>query len=224
VDPSELTGFYLYYEQEYDDHIFDFLAGRLPSFDIAIDIGANIGVYTTFMARYCMRVEAFEPDGSIVAKLQQNLQLNGVSNVTIHAKCVSDVTGLVHFETAPSANSGVGKIAERGISLPSINLGEFLTNLERRSLFIKMDIEGAEWLAIKGAKNVLRSWRNPLSLLIELHPEEIRRLGGSVSEVRRLLEEIGLTVWSVDSRDLSPGNDHSRFWWATNAVAVRQLI
>ena len=69
VDPSELTGFYLYYEQEYDDGIFRFLARRLPTFAWAIDLGANIGVYTTFIAQYCNRVDAFEPDKHLVSKL-----------------------------------------------------------------------------------------------------------------------------------------------------------
>ena len=152
VDPSELTGFYLYYEQEYDDGIFRFLSKRLSSFAWAIDLGANIGVYTTFIARYCDSVDAFEPDKHLVSKFERNLHLNGISNVTIHAKCISDVTGMVRFEASSTRNLGEGKIAERGISLPSVSLGDFLAKSVRRSLFIKMDIEGAEWLAIKGLK------------------------------------------------------------------------
>src|ERR1700733_9553604 len=172
VDPSELTGFYLYYEQEYDDGIFRFLSKRLPSFGWAIDLGANIGVYTTFIARYCDRVDAFEPDEHLVSKLEHNIHLNAISNVTIHATCISDVTGIVHFETSSARNLGVGKIAERGISLPPGNRGDFLAKSERQALFIKMDIEGAEWLSIKGAKDALRSWDSRLSILMEVHPEE----------------------------------------------------
>ena len=106
VDPSELTGFYLYYEQEYDDGIFRFLSKRLASFAWAIDLGANIGVYTTFIARYCNSVDAFEPDKHLVSKFERNLHLNGISNVTIHAKCISDVTGTVRFETSSNRNLG----------------------------------------------------------------------------------------------------------------------
>lgn len=216
VDPSELTGFYLYYEQEYDDGIFRFLSKHLPSFAWAIDLGANIGVYTTFIAKYCNSVDAFEPDKHLVPKFERNLLLNGISNVTTHAKCISDVTGTVRFETSSIRNMGVGKIAERGISLPSVSLGDFLAKSERRSLFIKMDIEGAEWLAIKGAQDALRTWDRRLSILMELHPDEIRRYGGTVEELRNLLERAGLAVWSLDSDKLLPVNNLSRFWWATN--------
>jgi FkbM family methyltransferase len=219
VDPSELSGFYLYYEQEYDDEVFRFLSRRLPSFNWAIDLGANIGVYTTFIARFCNRVDAFEPDKHLVSKLERNLHLNGIGNVTIHAKCVSDVTGTVHFEAPPARNQGVGKIAKQGITLPSVSLDDFLAKLECQSLFIKMDIEGAEWLAIRGAQSVLQSWEHPLAILMEIHPDEIGQYGGNVPELRSLLEQIGLTVWSLDAGELHylhPVNDFSRFWWATN--------
>src|SRR4029077_7250514 len=72
VDPTELSGFYLYYEREYDDDVFHFLSRRLPEFARAIDLGANTGVYTTFIARHCQRVDAFEPDKSLIVKLERN--------------------------------------------------------------------------------------------------------------------------------------------------------
>jgi FkbM family methyltransferase len=216
VDPSELSGFYLYYEQEYDDGVFRFLSNRLHSFAWAIDLGANIGVYTTFIARHCERVDAFEPDTHLLAKLERNLELNDIDNVTIRATCISDVTGTVHFEAPPSQNLGVGKIAKRGQSVPALNLGDLLAVSERQSLFIKMDIEGAEWLAIKGAKDGLRSWNRPLAILMEIHPDDIKQYGGTVGGLRNLLEQIGLTVWSLESGELNPVSESSRFWWVTN--------
>ena len=220
VDPSELSGFYLYYEREYDDAIFRFLSRELPKFTWAIDIGANIGVYTTFIARCCNKVDAFEPDSSLVAKLERNLQLNNIKNVTLHPVCVSDVTGSVQFEASPTANNGIGRIAEVGISLPSITLDNFLENSEQRPLFIKMDIEGAEWSAINGGKKALLSWRRPLAILMELHPDEIVQYGGTVRDLRCMLEQIGLTVRSLDSDELIPVNDSSRFWWITNGQEI----
>jgi hypothetical protein len=61
VDPSELHGFYLYYEREYDDYTFSFLGDRLAGFARALDIGANIGVCTSFLAARMDKVDAFEP-------------------------------------------------------------------------------------------------------------------------------------------------------------------
>lgn len=61
VDPSELSGFYLYYDREYDDHVFRFIQERAGRYRRAVDLGANIGVYTAFLAGRIARVDAFEP-------------------------------------------------------------------------------------------------------------------------------------------------------------------
>lgn len=216
VDPSELHGFYLYYEQEYDDPIFRFLSERLPNFMWAIDLGANIGIYTTFLAHQCSHVDAFEPEKKVIPRLHQNLMLNGIRNVTVHEKCVSNVNGEVRFVPPSFQNQGIGQIGEGGIPVSSITLDEFLAKSDQEPLFVKMDIEGGEWLAVQGAQWVFRSWRSPLSILIELHPEEIKKVGGSVAELRTMLEETGLKVFSLDSGELHPVNDTSRFWWVTN--------
>jgi FkbM family methyltransferase len=216
VDPSELHGFYLYYEQEYDDPIFHFLLERLPSFRWAIDLGANIGIYTTFLALHCEQVDAFEPEKQVLPRLQENLSLNGIRNVTIHEKCVSDVSGEVLFVPPSRQNQGVGRVGEGGVPVDSITLDVFLAEPEQRPLFIKMDIEGGEWLAVRGAQQAFRSWEPPLSILIELHPDEISKLGGTLPDLQRLLEGSGLTVQSLDSGELRPVSQSSRFWWVTN--------
>ena len=217
VDPSELHGFYLYYEQEYDDHIFRFLLERLPSFQWSIDLGANIGIYTTFLAFHCSKVDAFEPEEKVLPRLQQNLRINGICNVTVHESCVSDVIGEVRFVPPSPQNQGVGQIGEVGVPVSSITLDEFLAKSMQLPLFVKMDIEGGEWLAVKGALQIFRSWKSPLSILIELHPAEIKKLGGTLPELQQLLEEqAGLTVQSLDAGELYPVNDSSRFWWVTN--------
>lgn len=216
VDPSELHGFYLYYEQEYDDPIFHFLKLQLASYHRAIDLGANIGIYTTFLALHCDHVDAFEPEEQVIPRLQKNLALNNLQNVTIHKKCVSHVTGKVRFVSPSQDNQGVGHIGTEGISVESITLDDFLTDSDQQPLFIKMDIEGAEWLAIQGALRTVSSWRSALSILIELHPDEIAKLGGTLPQMQQLLEEKGLKVYSLDSGELHPVRESSRFWWVTN--------
>lgn len=223
VDPSDLSGFYLYYEKQYDDDIFRFLQTHLPSFTWAIDLGANIGLYTAFMALFCDSVDAFEPDKEIAKKLEQNLRLNRIENVTIHRKCVSDHTGVVYFEVSPSRNLGIGRIGEQGIPLPSIDFGDFLSRSEPRALFIKMDIEGSEWLALKGATSALRSWKYPLAILMEIHPNDIARFGGTVPGLLALLQNIDLTVYALENGMLRPPVASARFWWVTNEQKTRSL-
>src|SRR5437868_5301020 len=83
VDPSELHGYYLYYEREYDDYIFEFLSSRIDRYSQAIDVGANIGIYSVFFGARLKSVEAFEPEQLLLPRLQANLDLNGLANVNI---------------------------------------------------------------------------------------------------------------------------------------------
>ena len=39
IDPSEMAGFYLYYEQDYDNYLFEFLSTQVSKFERALDIG-----------------------------------------------------------------------------------------------------------------------------------------------------------------------------------------
>lgn len=219
VDPSELSGFHLYYEQEYDDRIFRFLRKHLDRSLWALDLGANIGVYTTFLARECFSVDAFEPDQALAIKLERNLKLNGIDNVVIHTSCISDKTGEVLFEMPPDANLGLGRIHQKGVSVPAISLDDFLSGSSPRPMFIKMDIEGAEWLAIKGAQSMLHDWSQSLAMLIELHPDHIGTYGGSLEALQGMLESSGLKVQALDAEDLISPTKTSRFWWITNRHA-----
>lgn len=219
VDPSELHGFYLYYEREYDDHIFQFLGQHLSRYRRALDLGANIGVYTLFLAAQVDRVDAFEPEPLVLEKLRANLALNGVRNVVIHETCVGNVSGSIGFNPPGRSNEGIGKVsadpAARSVRR-CITLDDFLANEIKEPCFIKMDVEGAEWLILQAAQVLFRP-KVPVAMLIEIHPEEIRRLGGSTAQLRSRLEDMGYDVQALTASGLDVLNDSDfRFWWVTS--------
>jgi FkbM family methyltransferase len=224
VDPSELHGFYLYYEHEYDDYIFNFLSTQLSKYRRVLDLGANIGIYSVFFAARVERVDAFEPEPSVREKLKVNLQMNGLNNITIHKSCVGKISGNITFTPPQKNNQGIGKVTnevEQGIELPCISLDDFLGEPLQEACLIKMDIEGAEWLALQGSQRILSQRQAPLSILLEVHPEEVQDLGGTVTELKSLLENLGLQVWGLTSTGLEPlvldlSTDKQRFWWATS--------
>ena len=219
VDPSELHGFHLYYQREYDDYIFRFLLPRLRTFERALDIGANIGIYTVFLAQHVPQIDAFEPEPSVVPRLLRNLELNGLGNVTIHECCIGMNTAEVPFVRSHRRNQGVGRMAVEqsvGWSRPCTSLDEFLGGSIHESCFMKIDIEGAELLAIRGAQRALANRSAPVCLLIEMHPGDIATLGGSLDELNTLLISLGLRVHGLTPEGLVPlsGQRQCRFWWA----------
>ncbi|MDJ0795468.1 MAG: FkbM family methyltransferase [Calothrix sp. MO_167.B12] len=221
VDPSELHGFYLYYEREYDDYIFNLLSTELVKYSRVLDIGSNIGIYTCFFANNVKRVDAFEPEKQVIERLKNNLKLNNISNVNVHEKCVSKESGYISFISPSKRNQGVGSIAseqESGTQIPCISLDDFLGDALEEACFIKMDIEGGEWLALQGGKRVLTQRKAPLSILLEVHPEEIQRLGGSVKELKLILESMNLQVMGLTPNGFKSLDSEQdlRFWWATS--------
>lgn len=216
VDPSELHGFYLYYEREYDDHIFQFLCRNLSRYRRALDLGANIGVYTLFLAPQMDRVDAFEPEPLVIEKLRANLALNGVRNVVIHETCVGNVSGNIGFDPPGRSNEGIGKVSA-GPAVASVRrcttLDDFLGDEIKEPCFIKMDVEGAEWLVLQAAQVLCRP-KVPVAMLVEIHPEEIRRLGGSTAQLRSHLENMGYALHALTASGLHVLNDSDfRFWW-----------
>jgi len=221
IDPSEMAGFYLYYEQDYDNYLFEFLSTQVSKFERALDIGAHHGIYTVFLAARIPHVDAFEPDPENADRLEANLKRNHLGQVVVHRACVGLQTGEVHFRQACDVNQGVGSItldAGGSVSRPCVSLDDFFNDSLPGSCLIKMDIEGGEWLAFQGAQRVFKSSRFPLAILLEVHPEDIARLGGSVEKFANMLNEMGLKISALTPQGLKPlsAGNNFRFWWVTN--------
>ena len=218
VDPTELSGYYLYYERAYDVEVFRFLDSRLPYYQRVLDVGANIGVYTVFFAKRVPYVDAFEPVGEIADWLRENLALNEINNVRIHEVCISDSVGSAGFVPASQSNWGVGRISSRqgNRSLECSTLDAFLNGEVNEPTLIKMDIEGAEWMAVKGASGTLKNRHARLDLLLEIHPEQIAEYGGSAARLAEMLRDAGLTLHAIEQSGLSEleSTPTARFWFA----------
>jgi len=222
IDPSELHGFYLYYEREYDDPIFQFLEQRMQNYDRVLDVGANIGIYTVFFASRVPRVDAFEPEPRVAGLLRRNLALNSLGNTVVHEVCVSDRTGNVSFLRAGAKNRGIGQItptAKTGdVRYAAVSLDDFFSIGVTGRQLVKLDVEGAEWLVLQGAQKCLANPDCVFDLLIEVHPEAINGYGGTVAGMEKLLEGLGYTVCQLDGGHPGGGDlETARFWWASRA-------
>jgi FkbM family methyltransferase len=145
---------------------------------IALDCGANIGIYSMEWARAMEgwgSVLAFEPQERVFYALAGNLALNNLFNVRALNQAVGATCGVVdmpapdycapnHFGTV-SLKAGVGacqgapKIPVEVISIDTLNLP--------RVDFIKLDIEGMELEALEGARNTIE--RSRPFILCEWH-------------------------------------------------------
>ena len=195
---------------------FEFAMGWLESESVAwarqlvrpgmtvLDIGAHIGFYTRLLSDLVGpdgRVLAFEPHPVNVALLQHNTRR--CSNVEIHPCAVGDTDGALelHVSAGHSNHSLVDGFTEalESISVRGVILDSFLTPLGVEKIgFIKIDVEGAEPLALAGMRETLEA--NPgLAMLTEFNPNALEKGGTAPDEFLRTLEELGFEVRDVDS-------------------------
>jgi len=154
-----------------------------------VDVGANFGYHTVFIARLVGekgKVFAFEPNPFAYNLLQENIKLNQLNNVIPVQKAVSNAVGTTKLWLA--SNIGASNILSRrdrknSTDVESTSLDEFFRGDSLPSIdVLKMDIEGAELLALQGMNRIMAKNGN-LKMIIEFHPHHILAFGHSPEEL-----------------------------------------
>lgn len=168
--------------------------------DIFIDIGANIGMYSTFISSTTgCRAIALEPVNTTYQQLLLNQTLNPTSNLqTLHLAC-SDVNGFssITNDLGPLNNlvtqnsDAVNKEIVKTVTLD--NIFDFLiTNDDASRVIIKVDTERHELNVLKGATKLLSLDRN-IVISTEYYSLE------NANEIVDFLEKFGFVLSDCDS-------------------------
>ena len=75
---------------------------------------------------------------------------------------------------------------------------------------IKLDVEGSEYLVLRGGRRLLEKHR-PV-LLVETHGLEVNGIGGSVAELCRMLEGVGYVLRDPVTGEGVTGAEYGREW------------
>ena len=138
-------------ERAFHLSLFDLKPG-----DIAIDCGANVGLYTRFLARAGATVHAFEPDPIAFAELKKNTSM--MPNVHLHQAAVGVEDGEIElFRSTAFDNDPLNRTVDSStlpiknlhsdsqvIKVRQVALTGFISSLSAPVSILKMDIEGAE--------------------------------------------------------------------------------
>lgn len=174
-----------------------------------VDVGANEGLFTLLAASRVGergRVIAIEPSSRELARLRRNLELNGFANVKVVATAVADVAGQAALHIADDEHAGHNTLgafayevvrASRDEAVPVATIDSVVADAgSGRVDVIKMDIEGGELRALRGAAGILRDWQ-PL-ILLEISEPSLAGQHTSAAEVLRLLGNSGYQIYAFD--------------------------
>lgn len=179
-----------------------FLRDRVGPREVVLDVGSHAGLYVLLFCRWSPGaiVHAFEPTPGTRRMLERNVAVNGFSpRVCIQPAAVSGSTGTADFFAAAgqgmsrlgSANPALGGKAKR-IQVPTTSLDDHCRRHSLLPTWLRMDIEGFEIPALRGAAEVIRQRRGALQLVVEMHPGAWADSGESPESARALLDELGL--------------------------------
>lgn len=168
---------------------------------VIVDIGAHVGYYTTLFAKLTGpsgKVFAFEADSDNFKILEANTKQ--YKNVEIFNTAITDRTGFVDFykiKGNTSCHSVVVSDNADKISVPATTLDEFISqNRLRRPDVIKIDIEGGEYLAFCGMRDLFTSAKN-LSVVMEFNPAAIKLAGFKPRDFLNKIKELAFEVFQI---------------------------
>jgi FkbM family methyltransferase len=154
---------------------------------VCLDVGANIGWHTTLMSLLSGaegEVHAFEPVPPTFADLEKNVSLNGQgAKVFLNNFGLGDAesTAEIHlFKDLPSGHATLAGKANQPSDVFSIRIKTLDSYLKEKNIervdFIKVDIEGAEMMFLKGARKVFEQEKPPV-IYMEMTLETSREFG-----------------------------------------------
>lgn len=166
----------LYYTGSYESGTLDFIKNHLKKGDCFVDVGANIGLMSIEASRSVGnegKVYSFEPHPTTVKILQFNIDLNAIKNIDVIEKGVGSKSGEAKIYDRWDVNRGGASLLssnteQESYDIQIVSLDEVLEKDEVE--MIKIDIEGFELEALKGAKSILSS-KTPPILIVECTEE-----------------------------------------------------
>lgn len=151
------------------------------------------------------RVFAFEPEPENFALLTENVRLNGYRNVALEPSAVADRTSTMRLWVNHGSNRGDHRIydprepARSVVDVAGVALDAYFAPRTTAVDFVKIDIQGAEWLALHGMAATLE--RSPsVRLLTEFWPRGLALAGVAPADFLRWLEDRSFRFCDVDER------------------------
>jgi FkbM family methyltransferase len=207
-DPVRIRPAHRYAVESYEPAVFDYLKRYVQPGMVVLDVGAHVGLFTMLLARWAGppgRVFAFEPAPLTRAALIDHLALNEMSNrVSVLPLAVSDQEGSALLYTVANSPENTlsathGRLPQaRGAPVTVTTIDAFCASRSLVPSLIKIDIEGFEVHALRGARRILDRHR-PV-VIVEMHPMNWPEIGMTSTQAEQLLGELNYRLRPLDGQ------------------------
>lgn len=149
-----------------------------------VDCGAHIGLSLIYLKSICpsAKIICFEPDLINYNNLEKNIKSHNLKNIDVRNEAVWIENTELNFIQQGDMSSRIGKSDLKGVKVKAVRLKDFLN---RKIDFLKLDIEGAEYLVLK---DINENLKNVDKMFIEYH--------GSFNQNNELLEILNIAIKS----------------------------
>ena len=196
-----------------------------------VDVGAHWGYFSLIASQRvgeAGRIISIEADPRLFKTLSLNVRNNALAQIEpVHVAAAADA-GVLRMSgyREQDDNWGVSRLLGSGPCRAGPNVFDVPTEsidalLDKRGIatvdVLKMDIEGAEALALRGMELGLRTGRYR-RMVIELHPTALADFGSSVAALVEFISGFGYRAWRIDHSKLAMRRS------AYRKVALRDLL
>jgi FkbM family methyltransferase len=191
-----------YFRDNFEIRLFRYLRENVKPGDVVLEVGANVGIFTVALARWVGpsgHIYAFEPTPEARDTLCHHLRLNHVQErVTVIPEAVSDSPGRASFYVV--GTSGENTLSPKHSRIPSadsidVNVTTIDAFCQERRIapsLVKIDIEGYEFHALRGAKRTIE--QHAPRIVLELHPMNWPDIGWHSELTRQFFSELHYDV------------------------------
>jgi len=196
--PEQFSAVWTIYDGVHEWEELQFCLRFLRPGDHFVDVGANVGVFSTLVGTRLpgVRITAIEPFPPVRGDLEANLALNDLK-IAVVDSAVSDTAGEATFEILDrdvlNRLAPEGVTGSRGISVPVTTLDELVG--DDPPALIKIDVEGSELLVMQGARRLLT---DVAPVLLFEHAGHSQHFGITPAQVRAFLSGLGYSVHLLD--------------------------
>lgn len=196
-----------------EEALYRFIQREVVPGAIVLDVGSFLGVYAILEARRAGprgRVIALEPTAWSASIAARHFQYNAATGapITLIEAAAGEKRGHAPFfeydepyvNALAAAVDVAGTPTERSVDV--VSLDDVCRELRIMPTFIRMDVQGAEFLALRGASELIRAAGSQLTIVAEMHPQCWPGFGIDSSFARSTIAALGL-----HAAPLEPGAD-----------------